>query len=182
MATSVLNRGRVVQLKNYIRDIKDFPKPGIIFKDVTPILKEPLAFREAIRRLTSYYQDWDIDLIAGIDARGFLIAAPMGLLMSKPIVPVRKEGKLPYKTHRVTYELEYGVDTIEIHEDAIDNGNRVLIVDDLLATGGTMLAATKLVEEQAGGHVVGLAVLVELTDLHGRDRLQKYPLHSLIEF
>ena len=171
-----------MQLKNYIRDIKDFPKPGIIFKDVTPILKEPLAFREAIRRLTSYYQDWDIDLIAGIDARGFLIAAPMGLLMSKPIVPVRKEGKLPYKTHRVTYELEYGVDTIEIHEDAIDNGNRVLIVDDLLATGGTMLAATKLVEEQAGGHVVGLAVLVELTDLHGRDRLQKYPLHSLIEF
>ena len=170
-----------MDLKDYIRDIPDFPVEGIVFRDITPLLKEPAAFKETIDRLVAHYEAVDLDSIVGIDARGFLLAAPLGLLLGKPIVPVRKEGKLPYKTHRVTYELEYGSDTVEVHQDAIRAGDRVLIVDDLLATGGTISAATRLVE-QVGGRVAGLAVLVELTNLNGRDRLEGYDLHSLVQF
>lgn len=170
-----------MELKDYIRDIPDFPVTGILFRDITPLLKEPSAFKETIDRLVAHYEGVDVDAIVGIDARGFLLAAPLGLLMRKPIVPIRKEGKLPYKTHRVTYQLEYASDTVEVHQDAIRVGDRVLIVDDLLATGGTMAAATRLVE-QVGGHVASLAVLVELTDLNGRDRLEGYDIHSLVQF
>ena len=175
------HQGQGVELKDYIRDVPGFPVAGIVFRDITPLLKEPSAFKETIDRLVAHYEGAEVDSIVGIDARGFLLAAPLGLLMGKPIVPVRKEGKLPYKTHRVTYQLEYGSDTVEVHQDAIPAGDRVLIVDDLLATGGTMAAAARLVE-QVGGRVAGLAVLVELTDLNGRDRLEGYDVHSLIQF
>jgi adenine phosphoribosyltransferase len=170
-----------VELKEYIRDVPDFPVEGILFKDITPLLKHPPAFREAIDRLAGRYRDVDVDCVAGIDARGFLLAAPLAFVLGKPIVPVRKEGKLPSETHRVRYELEYGFDAVEMHRDGIDAGDRVLIVDDLLATGGTMAAAARLVE-RAGGRVAGIAVLVELTDLDGRDRLEGYDVYSLIKF
>ncbi len=170
-----------MDLSSYIRDIPDFPKPGIVFKDITPLLKEPAAFREAIDRLACHYVEEDIDVVVGIDARGFLIAAPLAYHLHKPLIPVRKQGKLPFSTIKVSYALEYGSDAVEVHVDAISNGQRVLIVDDLLATGGTMAAVAQLVE-QTGGQVVGMAVLVELTDLRGRSRLSQYDVHTLIAF
>ena len=169
-----------MELRDYIREIPDFPTPGILFRDITPLLGEPAAFREAIDRFAEYYTSRCLDTIVGIDARGFLLAAPLAYRLGKPLVPVRKEGKLPFETHKVTYALEYGFDAVEIHKDAIGSGHRVLIVDDLLATGGTMAAAAMLVKE-AGGHVEGIAALVELTDLAGRDRLKGYDLFSLIK-
>ena len=170
-----------MELRDYIRDIPDFPVEGVLFKDITPLLKDPPAFREAIDRLAGRYEGVDVDCVVGIDARGFLLAAPLAFVMGKPIVPVRKEGKLPAETYRVKYELEYGFDAVEVHQDAINAGDRVLIVDDLLATGGTMAAAARLVE-QVGGRVAGIAVLVELTDLDGRNRLEGYDVYSLIQF
>lgn len=170
-----------MELKSYIRDIPDFPKPGIMFRDITPLLKEPRAFREAIDRFAEHYGGWDLDVIVAIDARGFLLAAPLAYRLGKPLVPVRKAGKLPFETHARTYALEYGSDTVEVHTDAIVEGQSVLIVDDLLATGGT-IAATAMLVEQAGGRVAGLAVLVELTDLGGRDRLEGYPFFTLISY
>ncbi len=170
-----------MELKDYIRSIPDFPTPGILFRDITPLLKDPPAFAETISALVARYKDIEIDAVAGIDARGFLFAAPTALTMGRPIVPIRKQGKLPYETHGVTYQLEYGTDTLEMHRDAVRPGDRVLIVDDLLATGGTLAAAVKLVE-RAGGLVAGLSVLVELTALNGRDRLAGYDLHTLVRF
>ena len=170
-----------VELKDYIRDIPDFPMPGILFRDITPLLKEPRAFREAVDRLAEYCLRRESDAIVGIEARGFLLAAPLAYRLGQALVPVRKEGKLPFDTHKVTYALEYGAAAVEIHKDAIVGGHRVLIVDDLLATGGTMSAAARLVEE-TGGQVVGLAVLVELTDLNGRARLQGYDVFSLVKY
>ncbi|MCH8206607.1 MAG: adenine phosphoribosyltransferase [Chloroflexi bacterium] len=170
-----------MELEDYIRDVPDFPVEGVLFKDITPLLKDPPAFREAIDRLAGRYAGVDVDCVVGIDARGFFLAAPLAFVMGKPMVPVRKEGKLPSETYRVKYELEYGFDAVEVHRDAINAGDRVLIVDDLLATGGTMAAAAKLVE-QAGGRVAGIAVLVELTDLDGRSRLEGYDVYSLIQF
>ena len=170
-----------VELKDYIRDIPDFPTPGILFRDITPLLKAPAAFAEAISALTARYSRVDIDAVVGIDARGFLLAAPVALRMERPVIPVRKQGKLPYETHSVTYQLEYGVDSLEMHRDAIMAGARVLIVDDLLATGGTLTAAAELVE-RAGGLVAGFAVLIELTALNGRARLAGYDLHTLVRY
>lgn len=170
-----------MDLKNYIRDIPDFPRKGIIFKDITPLLKDPAAFGEAINRFARYYASRNVDAIVGIEARGFLLAAPLAYCMGKALIPVRKEGKLPYKTRRVTYALEYGKDAVELHTDAIIRGQRVLIVDDLLATGGTMAAAVRLVEE-TGGQVAGLAVLVELLGLKGRDCLQGHEVFSLVGY
>ena len=168
-----------MELKEYIRDVPDFPKPGILFRDITPLLKEPAAFREAVDRLAAKYAAEELDVIVGIEARGFVLAAPLAYSLGKALVPVRKEAKLPFETHRVSYALEYGSDAVEIHTDAISSGQRVLIVDDLLATGGTMAAAARLVEI-AGGQVVGLAVLVELADLDGRARLRGYDTHALM--
>ena len=170
-----------MNLKDYIRDIPDFPRPGILFRDITPLLKTSGAFQEAVDRLVQRYTPRDLDVIVGIEARGFLLAAPLAYRLGKALVPVRKEGKLPFETHSVTYELEYGPDAVEVHTDSISAGQRALIVDDLLATGGTMAAAVRLVE-MTGGQVAGLAVLVELTDLKGRDRLRGYDVFSLVAY
>ena len=170
-----------MKLKDYVREIPDFPTPGILFRDITPLLKDPAAFAETISALAGRYDRVDIDAVVGIDARGFLLAAPVALRMERPIIPVRKQGKLPYETHSVTYELEYGADSLEMHRDAVMPGDRVLIVDDLLATGGTLAAAAELVE-RTGGSVAGLAVLIELTALNGRARLAGYDLHALVRY
>ena len=174
--------GRVsVDLKDYIRNIPDFPKPGVQFKDITPVLLAPEAFALAIDLFEKRYSGEPIDAIVGIDARGFLLAAPLALRLRKPLVPVRKEGKLPGETRAVQYALEYGSSVVEMHTDAISTGHRALIVDDLLATGGTMAAAVRLVVE-SGGTVGGVAVLVELTELNGRELLKGCETFSLISY
>ena len=170
-----------MDLARYIRDIPDFHKPGIVFKDITPQLAEPHAFQEAIDRQAGHYQAKDIDAVAAAEARGFLFAAPLALRMSRPLVPLRKPGKLPYRTHALQYDLEYGSAELQIHIDGVAPGDRVLLVDDLLATGGTMEAGCKLIEK-AGGNVVGCAFLVELAFLHGRERLAGYEVFSLIQY
>ena len=169
-----------MDLSEYIRDIPDFPRPGILFKDITPLLAEPRAFHEAVDWLSELCAPLRVDTIVSIEARGFLFAAPLAYCTGKPLVPVRKKGKLPFDTYSVTYDLEYGTDTVEVHVDGISNGHRVLIVDDLLATGGTMAAAAKLVE-RTGGTIAGLAVVLELTDLGGRERLKDYNTLSLVK-
>ena len=182
MATSDrAHRRGPVNLKDYIRDVPDFPNPGTLFKDITPLLLAPLAFRMAVDGIADYASTLEFDAIVSIDARGFLLAGPLAYSMSKPLIPVRKKGKLPFKTYELTYELEYGSDTLEIHVDAIAGGHSVLIVDDLLATGGTVAAAARLVE-QMGARVAGVAVLVELASLDGRAQLQGYDIHSLVRF
>ena len=170
-----------MNLKDYIRDIPDFPKPGILFRDITPLLKDPGAFRESIDVFADRYVSEDIDGIIGIEARGFLFAAPLAYRLGKPLLPVRKQGKLPFETHAVSYGLEYGSDVVEVHRDAVVEGHKILVVDDLLATGGT-LAATATLVEQTGGHVAGLAVLIELTDLDGRERLEGYEVYSQLAY
>ena len=169
-----------MELTDYIRDIPDFPRPGILFKDITPLLKSPAAFQHVIETLASCYEERSIDVVIGIEARGFLVAAPLAVRLEKPLVPARKEGKLPFDTLTVRYALEYGDDAVEVHTDAIAPGQQVLVVDDLLATGGTLAAAARLVE-QAGAHVAGLAVIIELADLEGRERLRGYDVLSLVE-
>jgi adenine phosphoribosyltransferase len=170
-----------MDLTTYIRDIPDFPKPGILYKDITPLLAEPRAFDEAIRRLCAHYAGTPVDAIAAAEARGFLFAAPMALQMKRPLVPLRKPGKLPYRTHALKYDLEYGNAELHVHIDAIDRGQRVLLVDDVLATGGTLKAGCQLVEK-AGGAVVGCAVLVELEFLKGRELLRPYEVFSVIRY
>ena len=170
-----------MELKDYIRDVPDFPRPGIVFKDITPLLKDATAFRNVIETFADYYEDRPVDVILGVEARGFLLAAPLAVRLEKPLVPVRKEGKLPFETHSVQYALEYGQDAVEIHTDAIAPGQRALLVDDLLATGGTLAAAASLIEA-TGGYVAGLAVLVELLDLRGRERLRGHDLLSLVQY
>ena len=169
-----------MELEGYIRNIPDFPRPGIQFKDITPLLKSPDALHQAIDRFAQYCTAFAIDAIVGIEARGFLIAAPLAYRLEKPLIPVRKKGKLPFRTTSVTYALEYGNDTVEIHQDAVAEGQHVLIVDDLLATGGTMAATTRLVEA-TGAQVAALVVLIELTDLKGRAALKGYDVHSLMQ-
>lgn len=168
-----------MDLRNYIRDIPDFPKPGIIFKDITPLLAEPRAFAGAIDRLAEHFQTLSIDAIASAEARGFLVAAPLALKLKKPLVPLRKPGKLPYRTYSLKYELEYGVAELHMHVDGIARGQRVLLVDDLLATGGTMKAGCSLVEK-GGGIVVGCGFLVELAFLKGREVLAPHEVFSLV--
>jgi adenine phosphoribosyltransferase len=170
-----------MDLRRYIRDIPDFPKPGILFKDITPLLADPSAFEYAIARLAAHYSTQPIDAIAAAEARGFLFAAPLALELHKPLVPLRKPGKLPYRTYSLKYDLEYGQAELHVHTDGIAAGAKVLMIDDLLATGGTMAAGCKLVE-QAGGSVVGCAFLVELEFLKGRDKLTGYDLFSLITY
>lgn len=169
-----------LDLRDYIRDIPDFPTPGILFRDITPLLKSPEAFRHAIDLFASRYREARLDAIAGIESRGFLFATPLAYELGVSMAPVRKEGKLPARTHSVSYELEYGSGTLELHVDAISRGDRVLILDDLLATGGTLAATTRLIS-LCGGEVAGVAVVVELTELKGRDHLGGYDIFSLLK-
>src|SRR5256714_4344555 len=171
----------IAELKGKIRDIKDFPTEGILFKDITTLLKDGPAFRYVIDAIAGRYQRERVDVVVGIESRGFILGGALAHQLNAGFVPVRKLGKLPGKTIEVEYELEYGRDALAVHEDAIKPGQRVLAVDDLLATGGTMVAALQLIE-QLGGHVVGVAFLIELAFLHGRDKLKNCPLHSLIVY
>ena len=170
-----------MDLKRYIRDVPDFPTSGILFRDITPLLKEPKAFNYVLDRLSEHYDGRPIDIIVAIEARGFLFGAPLASRLGKPLVPARKEGKLPAESIRTEYSLEYGTNVVEIHKDGIDAGQRVLIVDDLLATGGTLAAAAHLVEE-VGGRVESLAIVVELTELPGRSRLPGHDIFSLVRY
>jgi adenine phosphoribosyltransferase len=170
-----------MDLAPYIRDIPDFPKPGILFKDITPLLAEPQAFQESIDRLYERYRTRPIDAVAAAEARGFLFAAPLALRLQRPLVPLRKPGKLPYRTYSLKYELEYGSAELQVHIDGVNHGARVLLVDDLLATGGTMKAGCQLIEK-AGGTVAGCAFLVELSFLKGREVLKPHEVFSLIQY
>jgi adenine phosphoribosyltransferase len=170
-----------MDLARYIRDIPDFPRPGIVFKDITPLLAEPCAFAEAIACLAGHYRPGEVDVVAAAEARGFLFAAPLALRLEKPFVPLRKPGKLPHQTHALRYELEYGSAELQVHIDAVAPGSRVLLVDDLLATGGTMAAACQLVEK-LGGRVAGCAFLIELTFLGGRDKLRPHEIFSVLRY
>jgi adenine phosphoribosyltransferase len=170
-----------LDLTDYIRVVPDFPKPGILFRDITPLLASPQAFRQAICQFAEEVRPWKVDVVAAIEARGFLFAAPLALELSAALVPIRKKGKLPYKTIAHTYDLEYGSDTLEIHADCIPQGANVLVVDDLLATGGTVRACCELVEK-AGGRVAGCAFLIELAGLQGAKRIEGYRLTSLIKY
>ena len=167
-------------LKLKIRTIPNFPIPGIQFRDITTLLADPDAFNDVIERFVNHYQDEQIDLVVGIEARGFIIGAPLALRLGKGFIPIRKEGKLPGPTHGLDSVLEYGSDRLEVHQDAIPVGSRVLMVDDLLATGGTMRVSSRLIE-QVGGIIVGYAYLIELVDLKGRKHLDK-PIFSLVTF
>jgi adenine phosphoribosyltransferase len=167
-----------MDLASLLRDVPDFPKPGILFKDITPLLASPAGMTEAIARLAAF-DFGTIDKVAAIESRGFLFGVPLAMQLGIGFVPVRKPGKLPWKTNRVEYVLEYGTDAIEIHQDAIRPGERVLLVDDVLATGGTMGAAVELVKA-CGGTVAGCAFVVELGFLHGRKRLGDHRIESLI--
>jgi adenine phosphoribosyltransferase len=170
-----------MNLADHIRSIPDFPKPGILFRDITPLLAHPAAFAEAIRQMADHFRNRSIDVVAAAEARGFIFAAPLALDLKVGFVPVRKPGKLPFDTHAFHYELEYGTDTLEIHRDGVAIGQRVLLVDDLLATGGTVEACCRLVE-QAGATVAGCAFLIELVGLGGAQRIRDYEVFSLIRY
>jgi adenine phosphoribosyltransferase len=168
-------------LKKLIRSIPDFPKKGIIFRDITPVLQNPKAFRFLIKELIKPYKNKKIDKVVGIDARGFLLAAPIAYELKAGLCIVRKKGKLPFKTVSQNYSLEYGEETIEMHQDSISLKEKVLIVDDVIATGGTLKATADLVEK-LGGKIVGIALFVELESLRGREKLKKYKVNSLVKF
>ena len=168
-------------LKALVRTVPDFPKPGILFYDITTLLKDKAGFRKMIDALAEHYMDKTIDLVLGIEARGFIFGPALAYRLNAGFVPVRKPRKLPAPVARVTYDLEYGADTLEIHLDAIQRGQRVVLVDDLLATGGTMEATVKLVK-QLGGDIAGLAFAVELDFLKGRDRFKDYDVFSLLHY
>lgn len=169
------------ELKQLIREVPDFPRPGILFYDITTLLKNGPGFRDVIDALKSHYQGANVDTVIGIEARGFIFAPALAYALGAGFVPMRKPKKLPSERVSVSYELEYGSDSLEIHKDAIENGHRVLIVDDLLATGGTATAAAKLVEK-VGGRVAGLGFVVELTFLNGRSKLNGYDVFSLLQY
>ena len=169
------------ELKRLIRNIPDFPKKGILFRDITTLIGRSEGFKKAVDELSKEYEEKGIDFVVGIEARGFILGGAVAYKLGVGFVPVRKEGKLPYRIISATYELEYGKDTLTLHEDSIRKGSRVLIVDDLLATGGTASCVTKLVE-RLGGEIIGIIFLIELTDLKGRDKLKGYPVHSIIKY
>ena len=170
-----------MDLKKYIRDIPDFPEPGILFRDITPLLKNPEAFSYAIDSLADRFSQHSFDTVVAVESRGFLFGAPLACRMGKSLVPVRKPGKLPAPTNSAQYSLEYGSNVLEIHIDAIGPGERVVVLDDLLATGGTLKAAAQLVEGCAGV-VTGIGLVIELRDLGGRDRLKGYDIFSLVQY
>ena len=171
----------MLDFKKHIRSIPDFPQKGIVFRDITTLLKNPQAFKASLDALRDIFRDCGANVIVGPESRGFIFGAVLAYIMELSFVPVRKPGKLPAPTESETYQLEYGTDTIEIHQDAIDSQSKVLMIDDLLATGGTMKAACKLVEK-LGGKVVGIGFLIELSFLHGRQKLQGYNVHTLIDY
>ena len=172
---------QVADLEKSVRSIPDFPKPGILFRDISTLLKDKQAFNAAIDALVAKYKNEKIDAIVAVEARGFILGGALAHRFKAGFVPVRKKGKLPWKTNSVTYELEYGTDTLEMHQDALSAGDKVLIVDDLLATGGTVKAVTELVK-QKGAKIIGIAFLIELVDLKGKEKLKDYPIFSLIKF
>jgi adenine phosphoribosyltransferase len=177
----MIDTGVFQELKRKIRDIADFPQPGIVFKDITPLLNDARAFKLAVDAMAQDYQQRSVDLVVGIEARGFIIGAALAYVLDAGLIPLRKPGKLPFETHRMSYTLEYGSAELEIHRDAIQPGQRVILVDDLLATGGTMRASVDLVQT-LGAEIVGVSFLVELSFLEGRKRLQGYQVASLLTY
>src|SRR5438067_6766962 len=169
------------QLRALIRDVPDFPQPGVVFKDITPLLSDPEAFSTVVDRIVVQFGRGNVDKVVGIEARGFIVAAPVAYHFNAGFVPVRKVGKLPWESESESYELEYGTETLEIHRDALMEGERVLVVDDVLATGGTASATAHLVE-RLGAKVIGIACIIELTFLHGREKLGDLDFYSLIKY
>jgi len=168
-------------LARYIRDIPDWPKPGILFRDITPLLADPEAFPAAIDALCEPFRDASVQYVAAVEARGFIFGAAVAATLGAGFIPIRKKGKLPWQIESASYELEYGVDSIEMHRDAVPAGAKVLMVDDLLATGGTMQAACELIEK-VRAEVVAIAFVIELTDLQGRQKLAPHKIHTLISY
>lgn len=169
------------ELSRFIRDIPDWPKPGILFRDITPLLADPQALRAAVEAMCAPYHDAGVTYVAAVEARGFIFGIAVAARLNAGFVPIRKKGKLPFEIESVTYDLEYGTDTVEVHRDAVPAGAKVLMVDDLLATGGTMKAACDLIEK-VGGDVFGITCLIELADLGGRARLTPYEMHTVISY
>ncbi|MCL4487401.1 MAG: adenine phosphoribosyltransferase [Chloroflexi bacterium] len=170
-----------MDLARLIRTIPDFPVEGILFRDITTLIRDGEAFQEAIDTMVEHYQDTEIDVVAAVEARGWIFGAPLAYELGAGFVPIRKPSKLPAEKLSLSYSLEYGSNTLEVHKDAISSGEKVLIVDDLLATGGSAKAAITLLEK-LGGKIAGLAFLIELTDLHGRDRLKGYDIYTMVQF
>lgn len=170
-----------MELKDLIRDVKDFPKEGIVFKDITTVLQDPVGLQMAVEQMQEPLKDLDFDVVVGPESRGFIFGVPIAYNMKKGFVPVRKAGKLPYETKAMTYDLEYGTATIEMHTDSIKPGDKVVIIDDLLATGGTSEAMVKLIES-LGGEVVKMVFLIELSFLPGKDKLKGYNIDSIITY
>ena len=175
------DRVRITKLRELIRDVPDFPKPGVVFKDITPLLANPASLSLAVEYLTQPFRHLQVDLVASAESRGFIFGTAVARNLSAGFIPIRKPGRLPVETHTEEYTLEYGTDAVEIHKDAIQPGDRVLMVDDLLATGGTMSACCRLVSS-IGGQIVGVAVLIELAFLNGRSQLREYPIHSILNY
>jgi len=170
-----------VDLKKFIRSVPNWPKKGILFRDITPLLGNSDAFSAAVKALCAGFKKKDVDYVVAVEARGFIFGAAVAQKLAAGFIPVRKKGKLPFHTENIIYDLEYGTDCLEIHSDAIKKGSKVLMVDDLLATGGTMVAASKLVEK-LGGKILAISFLIELADLNGRKKLQKYIIKSAIVY
>ena len=170
-----------LDLATQIRDVPDFPVPGILFRDITPLLRDPVALREAVVRMSEPWEGRGVELVAAMEARGFMFGAAMAIRLGAGFVPVRKEGKLPWKTRSIAYTLEYRDDVLHVHEDAVAAGQRVLVVDDVIATGGTAKAVVQLIE-QLGGEVVGVQFLVELSDLKGRELLAGHEVQAVITY
>ncbi len=170
-----------VELQRYIRSIPDWPKKGILFRDITPLLAEPKAFTAAVDALCAGFTEQNVDYVAAVEARGFIFGAAVAERLGAGFIPIRKKGKLPFKTESITYDLEYGTDTLQVHSDAVGNEAKVLMVDDLLATGGTMAAACRLIEK-IGGNIVGITFLIELAELAGRTKLEGYKIKTVITY
>ena len=170
-----------LDLKQYIRDVPDFPKPGILFRDITPLLASPPAFAQCVERMASHFRDRAVDVVVAAEARGFIFAAPLALALKASFVPIRKPGKLPFNTRAFHYELEYGSDTLEMHVDGVSDGQNALVVDDLLATGGTVDACCQLLG-QSGAHIVGCAFAIQLLGLGGADRIGDHEIFSIIQY
>ena len=167
--------------KNLIRSIPDFPQEGILFRDITPLIQDPIAYKSSIKDMIGGIEDLEIDAIAAVEARGYLFGAPMAVELGVPFIPIRKLGKLPYETISIEYQLEYGTATLEMHIDSLTKGQNILLVDDLLATGGTLRAAASLIEI-AEGNVIGISVLIELLELSGRELLEEYSVNTIIKY
>lgn len=173
--------GKMIDLKEYIREIPDWPKKGILFRDITTLLSNQRAFTAALDALCSDFSDAGVEYVAAVEARGFIFGAAVAAKLGAGFIPIRKKGKLPWKTESISYDLEYGADTLEVHRDALSGRARVLMIDDLLATGGTMSAACRLIEK-IGGDVIGIAFLLELAGLGGREKLADYKIKSIISY